>query len=198
MKSPDAIRQLVKAFSRLPGIGEKTAMRLAYFMINAPEHVSSELVDALRSVQDDIRLCERCCNFTDQIICEICSDPSRDSALICVVDSVQGLRAIESTGDFRGLYHVLHGVLSPLDGIGPEELKVAELMRRLTDKVEELMVAVAPSVEGEATAIYLQRLCAPLGVKVTRLASGIPMGADLEFTDPMTLSRAIEGRTLIG
>ena len=198
MKSPDAIRQLVKAFSRLPGIGEKTAMRLAYFMINAPEHVSSELVDALRSVQDDIRLCERCCNFTDQIICEICSDPSRDSTLICVVDSVQGLRAIESTGDFRGLYHVLHGVLSPLDGIGPEELKVAELMRRLTDKVEELMVAVAPSVEGEATAIYLQRLCAPLGVKVTRLASGIPMGADLEFTDPMTLSRAIEGRTLIG
>lgn len=198
MKSPNAIRQLVKAFSRLPGIGEKTAMRLAYFMINAPEHVSSELADALRSVQDDIRLCERCCNFTDQLICEICADPSRDATLICVVDSVQGLRAIESTGDFRGQYHVLHGVLSPLDGIGPEELKVAELMRRLTDKVEELMVAVAPTVEGEATAIYLQRLCAPLGVKVTRLASGIPMGADLEFTDPMTLSRAIEGRTLIG
>ena len=118
--------------------------------------------------------------------------------MICVVDSVQALRAIEATGDFTGRYHVLHGVLSPLDGIGPEELRIADLMKRLTDRVEELMIAVAPTVEGEATAIYLQRLCAPLGVKVTRLASGIPMGADLEFTDPMTLSRAIEGRTLIG
>ena len=198
MKSPDAIRQLVKAFSRLPGIGEKTAVRLAYFLINAPEHVSGELAEAIQTVQTEIRLCEVCCTFTDRAICEICSDPRRDGSMICVVDSVQALRAIEATGDFTGRYHVLHGVLSPLDGIGPEELRIADLMKRLTDTVEELMIAVAPTVEGEATAIYLQRLCAPLGVKVTRLASGIPMGADLEFTDPMTLSRAIEGRTLIG
>ena len=198
MKSPDAIRQLVKAFSRLPGIGEKTAVRLAYFLINAPEHVSGELAEALQTVKADIRLCKTCCTFTDKDECDICTDIGRDSSIICVVDSVQGLRAIESTGDFAGRYHVLHGVLSPLDGIGPEELRISDLMKRLTDQVEELIIAVAPTVEGEATAIYLQRLCAPLGVKVTRLASGIPMGADLEFTDPMTLSRAIEGRTLIG
>lgn len=198
MKSPDAIRQLVKAFSRLPGIGEKTAVRLAYFVINAPDYVSEELAEALRSVQDKIGLCEVCCNFTDQTRCTICEDTTRDGSMICVVDSVQGLRAIEATGEFKGRYHVLHGVLSPLDGIGPEELRISDLMKRLTDAVEELMIAVAPTVEGEATAIYLQRLCAPLGIRVTRLASGIPMGADLEFTDPMTLSRAIEGRTLIG
>ncbi len=198
MKSPDAIRQLVKAFSRLPGIGEKTAVRLAYFLINAPEHVSTELSEAIQIVQSEIRLCATCCTFTDQDRCAICTDTARDASIICVVDSVQGLRAIEATGDFSGRYHVLHGVLSPLDGIGPEELRIADLMKRLTDTVEELMIAVAPTVEGEATAIYLQRLCAPLGVTVTRLASGIPMGADLEFTDPMTLSRAIEGRTRIG
>lgn len=198
MKSPDAIRQLVKAFSRLPGIGEKTAVRLAYFLINAPEHVSAELSEAIQMVQSEIRLCATCCTFTDQDRCAICADTARDASIICVVDSVQGLRAIEATGDYSGRYHVLHGVLSPLDGIGPEELRIADLMKRLTDTVEELMIAVAPTVEGEATAIYLQRLCAPLGVKVTRLASGIPMGADLEYTDPMTLSRAIEGRTLIG
>ena len=150
----------------------------------------------LREVQHEIRLCARCCSFTDTEICSTCSDDTRDKSIICVVDSVQGQLAIESTGEFKGQYHVLHGVLSPLDGIGPEELRINTLISRLTHSVDELMIAITPSVEGEATAIYLQRICAPLGLKVTRLASGIPMGADLEFTDPLTLTRAIEGRTI--
>lgn len=196
MKSPDAIRRLVKSFSRLPGIGEKTATRLAYFMINAPHSISEELAGSILEVQNEIKLCEQCCTFTDSDICQTCTDDTRDQSIICVVDSVQGQLAIESTGEYRGLYHVLHGVLSPLDGIGPEELRIGSLIKRLKSSVEELMIAVTPTVEGEATAIYLQRICAPLGLRVTRLASGIPMGADLEFTDPLTLSRAIEGRTV--
>jgi len=196
MKSPDAIRRLVKAFSRLPGIGEKTATRLAYFMINAPDVLSEELAGSLLDVQRDIRLCDQCCSFTDTETCRTCSDDTRDRSIICVVDSVQGQLAIEATGEYRGGYHVLHGVLSPLDGIGPEELRIGSLIKRLKYSVEELIIAVTPTVEGEATAIYLQRICAPLGLRVTRLASGIPMGADLEFTDPLTLSRAIEGRTV--
>jgi recombination protein RecR len=196
MKSPDAIRRLVKSFSRLPGIGEKTATRLAYFMINAPGSLSEELAGAILEVQSEIKLCDQCCSFTDSDICKTCTDETRDSSIICVVDSVQGQLAIESTGEYRGRYHVLHGVLSPLDGIGPEELRIGSLIKRLKSSVEELMIAVTPTVEGEATAIYLQRICAPLGLRVTRLASGIPMGADLEFTDPLTLSRAIEGRTV--
>ena len=196
MKSPDPIRRLVKSLSRLPGIGEKTATRLSYFLINAPDHISEELSQAIAEVQHEIRLCARCCSFTDTEICSTCSDDTRDKSIICVVDSVQGQLAIESTGEFKGQYHVLHGVLSPLDGIGPEELRINTLISRLTHSVDELMIAITPSVEGEATAIYLQRICAPLGLKVTRLASGIPMGADLEFTDPLTLTRAIEGRTI--
>jgi recombination protein RecR len=196
MKSPDAIRRLVKSFSRLPGIGEKTATRLAYFMINAPDALSEELASSILDVQRDIRLCDQCCSFTDADTCKTCSDDTRDNSIICVVDSVQGQLAIESTGEYHGRYHVLHGVLSPLDGIGPEELRIGSLIKRLKYSVEELLIAVTPTVEGEATAIYLQRVCAPLGLRVTRLASGIPMGADLEFTDPLTLSRAIEGRTV--
>lgn len=196
MKSPDAIRRLVKSFSRLPGIGEKTATRLAYFMINAPDALSEELASSILDVQRDIRLCDQCCSFTDADTCKTCSDDTRDNSIICVVDSVQGQLAIESTGEYHGRYHVLHGVLSPLDGIGPEELRIGSLIKRLKYSVEELLIAVTPTVEGEATAIYLQRVCAPLGLRVTRLASGIPMGADLEFTDPLTLTRAIEGRTV--
>ena len=196
MKSPDAIRRLVKSFSRLPGIGEKTATRLAYFMINAPDSISEELASAILDVQSEIKLCDQCCSFTDSDTCKMCTDDTRDNSIICVVDSVQGQLAIESTGEYRGRYHVLHGVLSPLDGIGPEELRIGSLIKRLKSSVEEIMIAITPTVEGEATAIYLQRICAPLGLRVTRLASGIPMGADLEFTDPLTLSRAIEGRTV--
>mgnify|MGYP001159506680 CR=1 FL=1 len=196
MKSPDAIRRLVKSFSRLPGIGEKTATRLAYFMINAPDSISEELASAILDVQSEIKLCDQCCGFTDSDTCKMCTDDTRDNSIICVVDSVQGQLAIESTGEYRGRYHVLHGVLSPLDGIGPEELRIGSLIKRLKSSVEEIMIAITPTVEGEATAIYLQRICAPLGLRVTRLASGIPMGADLEFTDPLTLSRAIEGRTV--
>jgi recombination protein RecR len=196
MKSPDAIRRLVKSFSRLPGIGEKTATRLAYFMINAPDALSEELASSILDVQRDIRLCDQCCSFTDADTCKTCSDDTRDNSIICVVDSVQGQLAIESTGEYHGRYHVLHGVLSPLDGIGPEELRIGSLIKRLKYSVEELLIAVTPTVEGEATAIYLQRVCAPLGLRVTRLASGIPMGADLEFTDQLTLTRAIEGRTV--
>lgn len=196
MKSPDAIRRLVKSLSRLPGIGEKTATRLAYFLINAPDTLSEDLAGSILEVQRDIRLCDQCCSFTDSETCKTCSDDTRDGSIICVVDSVQGQLAIEATGEYHGRYHVLHGVLSPLDGVGPEQLRIGSLIKRLKSSVEELMIAVTPTVEGEATAIYLQRICAPLGLRVTRLASGIPMGADLEFTDPLTLTRAIEGRTV--
>lgn len=198
MRSPDAIRRLTKAFSRLPGIGEKTALRLSYFLISSSSSIADELQDALGVVKNEIRMCSCCGVFTDQDLCRICDDQQREKSMICVVDSVQTMAAIESTEKFNGTYHVLHGVLSPLDGIGPEELRIDTLVRRLQIEVKELIVAVAHTLEGEATMVYLQRLCAPMGIRVTRLASGIPMGAELEYTDPMTLVRAFDNRTVIG
>jgi recombination protein RecR len=193
MKAPDPIRRLVHALSRLPGIGEKTAQRLAFFILNADEMVATELAGALVEVRSSIRLCEICQNLTEAKECSICSDGRRDGRVICVVESVPSLFAIEATGEFRGHYHVLHGVLSPLDGIGPDQLHLKSLLARLS-AVEEIIVATNPSVEGEATALYIQRLCQPLGVRVTRIASGVPMGSDLEYADQVTLARAIECR----
>lgn len=191
----DPVRRLIHAFTRLPGIGEKTASRLAFFVMQADDHVAQELSEALVEVKRSIRLCSVCCNLTEVDPCRICRDPRRDDRVICVVEQVPAMLAIERTGEFQGRYHVLHGVLSPLEGVGPEALHLKELLGRLhSDRVEELILATNPSVEGEATALYIQRLVAPLGLRLTRIASGVPIGADLEFADPVTLSRALQGR----
>ncbi len=178
----------------MPGIGEKSATRLAFHVLNADDLVARELAEALVEVKRRIRLCSVCCNLTEADPCRFCADPRRNDQIICVVESVQGMLAIERTGEFRGRYHVLHGVLAPLDGIGPDELHLKELIQRLGSEVEEVIVATNPSVEGEATALYIQRLASPLGVRVTRIASGVPIGSDLEYADQVTLSRALEGR----
>jgi recombination protein RecR len=190
----DPIRRLVLALSRLPGIGEKTATRLTFFLLNAERETTSELSAALSDLHDRVRFCSVCCNLTEQDPCRFCADPRRDPATVCVVESVPGLLAVERTGEFRGRYHVLHGVLAPLDGVGPEGLRLRELVARIGGGVTEVIVATNPSVEGEATALYIQRLLRPLGVRVTRIASGVPIGSDLEFADLVTLSRALTGR----
>ncbi len=200
LKSRDPITKLINALSKFPGIGERTATRLAFFVLKEPEQFASELAQALLEVKEKIGLCQQCCNLTEGDLCTICCDDRRDKTVICVVDSTPDLRAIEATGDFRGTYHVLHGLLSPLDGIGPDDLRIGELLQRLhiesdgTQIVQEIIVATSPSVDGEATALYLQRLLSPLGLRVTRIASGIPIGGDLEYTDRVTLSRAIAQR----
>ena len=199
MNDVDPITRLVNAFRKLPGVGERTATRLAFFVLNEPEEISRELADALVEVKQRVGLCQQCCNLTDQPLCPICRDARRDQSLVCVVERTQDLRAIERTGDYRGLYHVLHGLISPLDGIGPDDIYVRELVTRLQKQnkdqpIEEVIVATAPSVDGEATALYLQRLLEPLGIRVTRIASGVPIGGDLEYTDKVTLARAIEER----
>lgn len=190
----DPIRRLVLAFSRLPGIGEKTATRLTFYVLNAPDDVARDLSAALGDIRDRVRFCSVCCNLTEADPCRLCADPRRDDRVVCVVESVPSLLAVERTGEFRGRYHVLHGVLSPLDGIGPEALHLKELVSRVAHGVEEIIVATNPSVEGEATALYIQRLMRPLGVKVTRIASGVAVGSDLEYADQVTLSRALAGR----
>ncbi len=190
----DPIRRLVHAFSRLPGVGEKTATRLAFFVMDADDLVARDLAEALVEVKQRVRMCSVCCNLTEQDPCRLCADTRRDDRTICVVESVQGMLAVERTGDYRGRYHVLHGVLAPLEGIGPDELRLKELIGRLGAGVEEVIVATNPSVEGEATALYIQRLASPLGVRVSRIASGVPIGSDLEYADQVTLSRAIAGR----
>ncbi len=194
MQQPDPIKRLIHAFTRLPGIGEKTATRLAFFVLDADEIVPRELAESLIEATSKVSLCSVCCNLTESDPCHICNDPRRDPSLICVVESVPSLMAVERTGEYRGLYHVTHGVFSPLEGIGPDELHLRELVNRLRGEVHEIIVATNPSVEGEATALYIQRLCRPLGVKVTRIASGVPIGSDLEYADQVTLARALEGR----
>lgn len=193
MSEADPIQRLIHAFSRLPGVGGKTAARLAFFVLDADARVARDLASALTEVREKIRKCSTCCSLTEQDPCRYCNDPRRDDAVICVVESVPAQIAIEKTGEFRGRYHVLHGLLAPLDGVGPDELHLAELLRRLSG-VEELIIATSPSVEGEATALYIQRLAGPLGVRVTRIASGVPIGSDLEYADQVTLSRALLGR----
>jgi len=191
----DPIARLVKEFARLPGIGEKTAQRLAFHVLKAGPAYAGELAAAIAGVVRDVRLCSQCQTLTDVDPCKICSDPERDARMLCVVEGVPDLIAIERTREFRGRYHVLHGALSPLDGIGPSELKIRELLVRLEGApVDEVVVATNPDVEGEATALYLQKLLKPLGVKVTRIAQGVPMGGDLEYADQVTLARAMAGR----
>lgn len=200
MKSRDPITRLVNAFRKLPGIGERTATRLTFFVLHESEELSQELAQALIEVKEQVGLCDRCCNLTDGTQCSICADTRRDGSLICVVERTQDLRAIERTGDFRGHYHVLHGLISPLDGIGPDDIHLRELILRLQQgpedqqTVEEVIVATSPSVDGEATALYLQRLLQPMAIKVSRIASGVPIGGDLEYTDRVTLARALAQR----
>lgn len=193
----DPVSRLVHELSKLPGIGEKTATRLAYFILKQDEQYARSLSEAVLSAKERIGLCGTCFTFTDQDPCRICSHPERDQGAICVVERPSDVFTIESAGAHRGLYHVLHGALSPLDGIGPEELKIRELMNRVSqagESLREVIVATNPSVEGEATALYLARLIKPFGIRLTKLAHGIPVGGQLEFTDRQTLGKAMENR----
>jgi len=190
----EALQHLIEEFARLPGIGRKTAQRLALHVLKQPREDIVRMARALVDVKDRIRACSVCCNITEQDPCAVCSSAKRDRSVILVVEEPNDVLAIENTNDFRGVYHVLGGALSPLDGIGPDDLKTSELLARIRGEVAEVILAMNPNVEGEATTIYLTRLLKPLGVKVSRIARGIPVGSDLEFADQATLSRALEGR----
>jgi recombination protein RecR len=190
----ETLQQLIEEFSRLPGIGRKSAQRLALFILKLPREEVVRMARALVNVKEKIRYCSVCCNITEDDPCAICASAKRDRQIICVVEEPSDVIALEKTNEFKGLYHVLGGALSPLDGVGPDDLKVKELLQRVGDGIEEIILAMNPDVEGEATTIYLSRLLKPLGVKVSRIARGIPVGGDLEFADEATLSRALEGR----
>ena len=191
----EPVSRLIEEFHKLPGIGPKSAARLAYHLLRMPEAEARSLAEAIVDVKQKIVLCSCCQNLTDAEPCAICRTPERDQKVICVVEEPLDILALERTGQFNGLYHVLHGVISPMDGIGPDDLKIAELLTRLKDgEVEEIILATNPNLEGEATAMYLQRLISPLGVMVTSLARGLPVGGDLEYADEVTLGRALEGR----
>jgi recombination protein RecR len=195
MAVADPIARLVKELARLPGVGEKTAQRLAFHILKAGPGYASDLASAISGVVRDVRLCSSCQTLTDRDPCAICADPRRDARLLCVVEGVPDLLAVERTHEFRGRYHVLHGALSPLDGVGPGDLKIRELLVRLErEPAEEIVIATNPDVEGEATALYLSKLLKPIGLKVTRIAQGVPMGGDLEYADQVTLARALAGR----
>lgn len=195
MYYPEPIAKLIDAFTRLPGIGPKTAARLAFHVLRMKEDDVIDFAKALVSVKRNLVYCSVCCNITDTDPCKICQDRSRDHSVICVVQESKDLVAIERMKDFQGQYHVLQGAISPMEGIGPDEIKIAELLRRLSDeRVQELIVATNPNIEGEATAMYLSRLIKPFGIKVTRIAHGLPVGGDLEYADEVTLSKAMEGR----
>ncbi|RCK73283.1 MAG: Recombination protein RecR [Ignavibacteriae bacterium] len=193
----EALEILIDKLSQLPSIGRKTAQRLALFIMKLPKEEVKSLAEALIAVKEKVKNCSICSNFTDEDPCLICSSPKRDPNTICVVEEPNDVIAIEKTNEYNGLYHVLGGSLSPLDGIGPEDLKIRELLQRINESTKEIILALNPNVEGEATTIYLSKLIKPLGVKVTRIARGIPVGGDLEFIDEATLSRAIEGRVQI-
>ena len=195
MAVADPIARLVKELAKLPGIGEKSAQRLAFHILKAGPAYAGDLAAAISGVVRDVRLCSTCQTLTDQDPCAICRSPDRDPRLLCVVEGVPDLLAVERTHEFRGRYHVLHGALSPLDGIGPGDLKIRELLARLErEPAEEIVIATNPDVEGEATALYLTKLLKPIGLRVTRIAQGVPMGGDLEYADQVTLARALAGR----
>lgn len=195
---PKAIERLVTELGKLPGIGEKTAQRLAFHLIDASAEEIEGLSNALLNVKDKIKLCPECFSITDGDRCDVCADPNRNRRVICVVQSTKDIFAIEKTREYNGLYHVLHGVISPLEGIGPQDIKAKELLLRIGENdIEEVIMATNPTPEGEATAMYLGNLISPLGVKVTRLAKGIPIGADVEYIDEITLIKAFEGRNTI-
>ena len=193
--SAEPVGKLVEEFHKLPGIGPKMAQRLTYYMVRMPEEEARSLAESILAVKDRIVLCSRCYNITESDPCELCTDPTREQARICVVEEALDVVALERTGTYKGLYHVLHGVISPMNGIGPDDLRIQPLLGRLkSGEVQEVIIATNPNLEGEATSMYLQRLIGPLGVRVTRPARGLPMGGDLEYADEVTLGRAMEGR----
>ncbi len=191
----EPVSRLIEELSKLPGIGPKSAARLTYHLLRIPEAEARALAEAIIAVKEKTVFCDSCQNITDSNPCAICASKERDHSIICVVKEPLDIMALERTGQFRGLYHVLHGVLSPMDGIGPDDLKIKELLQRLkTSSVKEVILATNPNLEGEATAMYLQRLLSPFGVRLTRLARGLPVGGDLEYADEVTLTHALEGR----
>lgn len=195
MRHPGPIQQLIDELRRLPGIGARTAQRLTYHLLREPSEDVLRLAEALKEATAEVRECPSCHDLTDVEPCRTCADPSRDQGLICVVEEPQDVRAIERTGEYRGTYHVLHGALSPVRGIGPESLRIAELLARLGQtEVREIITATNPNVEGEATALYLGKLLQPLGLAVTRIAQGLPAGTSLDHVDELTISRALQGR----
>ncbi len=190
-----SIEKLIESLEKLPSIGNKTAARLAFYILNASEEETNEFISNIQNAKKNLKYCSKCYNISDSEICPICSNKARDESVICVVEDVRDVVAMEKTHEFKGVYHVLHGSISPMNGIGPDDIKIKELLARLMDgKVKEVILATNPRVEGEATAMYISKLVKPLGVKVTRIAHGIPVGGDLEYTDEVTLSRALEGR----
>lgn len=191
---PEALKLLIEEFERLPGIGKKSAVRLAFHVMNMDKSKAERFSKAILDAKDKVHLCPVCQNLTDDELCPICKSPKRDKKIICVVEAPKDIIAMEKTHEYNGLYHCLHGVISPMDNIGPEDIKLRELMSRLTGEAEELILATNLTVEGEATAMYIARLVKPMGIKTTRIAHGIPVGGDIEFADEVTLARAIEGR----
>jgi recombination protein RecR len=194
MLLPDPLARLIEELQRLPGIGPKSAQRLAFHILRTPREQSDRLVEAVRDVKERVTYCSTCNNITDVDPCMFCSADNRDRHIICVVEEPQNVSAIEKTGEFKGLYHVLMGALSPLQGIGPDDLKIHGLVARMSNGVQEIIIATNPTVDGETTAHYLAKLLKPLGVKVTRIAMGVPMGSDLEYADELTTRKALEGR----
>ncbi|GAB4278662.1 MAG: recombination mediator RecR [Coriobacteriia bacterium] len=189
------VARLLEELERLPGIGPKSAQRLAFFILKSDEESTRRLAEAILDAKERVSFCRVCFNFSEGDLCEVCGDPSRDRSIICVVEEPKDVVAIERIGEFRGVYHVLQGALSPIDGVGPEDIRVRELVERLGEGgVAEVILATNPNVEGESTALYVARLVKPLGVRVTRIASGLPVGGDLEYADEVTLGRALEGR----
>lgn len=191
-----SIEKLIEGFEKLPSIGHKTAVRLAFHILDASEEDVSEFINAINSAKANLKYCSECFNIADSDPCPICANPKRDKSIICVVEDVKDIIAMERTHEFKGVYHVLHGSISPMNGIGPDEIKIKELLNRIqgNDNVKEIIIATNPRVEGEATAMYISKILKPLGVKVTRIAHGIPVGGDLEYTDEVTLTKALEGR----
>ena len=190
-----SIEKLIQSFEKLPSIGNKTAARLAFYILNASEEETNEFVSSIVNAKKNLKYCSKCYNISDTDPCTICGNPKRDQSQICVVEDVRDIIAMERTHEFKGVYHVLHGSISPMNGIGPEDIKIKELLARLMDgQVKEVILATNPRVEGEATAMYLSKLIKPLGISVTRIAHGIPVGGDLEYTDEITLTKALEGR----
>lgn len=195
MPAAEPVSRLIEELSKLPGIGPKSAARLTYYLLRIPEAEARALAEAIIAVKEKTVLCSSCQNITDSNPCAVCASKERDHSIICVVKEPLDILALERTGRYRGLYHVLHGVLSPMDGIGPDDLKIKELLQRLkAGSVSEVILATNPNLEGEATAMYLQRLLSPFGVRLTRLARGLPVGGDLEYADEVTLTHALEGR----
>lgn len=187
-------QKLIATLKRLPGVGPKQAERLALFLLRAPAFETENLITALREAKAELKPCSGCCDFTEGGLCRICADPGRERSMICVVEEPQDVAALERSRSFRGLYHVLHGALSPLDGVGPDLLRIKELLARLKDGVTEVILATDPDTEGEATALYLSQLIKPLGIKTSRIAHGVPLGGDLDYIDERTLAHALSGR----